>query len=339
MNTYEDLENQLKKIVSTPVGRRGFLKIAPLLLAGCATQLTSDRKREGDNTNQKTSMSFEDEKNLTKEALPEMKKDYPPVNNPQLQNYISAIGNKIVRANNLHENPYTYSFQVVGVPYINAFALPAGTIFVTAPLLAYAETEAELAGVIGHEIGHVKARHTAERMEASKKNKNKELLYTLGGGLLGGAAGFGLGKLLCSKNQNDECLKRVTTLGLAAGAGGAYLIQKYAYMANSREDEMEADRIGFRTSVKSEYSKEHVGLFYEKLLKMEEERGGEGDPLFASLADAMSTHPPGKERVKQMKEMANSESPQQSPIISTPDFVQMKKISQEWVAANPPRKA
>ena len=92
--------------------------------------------------------------------------------------------------------------------------------------------------------------------------------------------------------------------GAAAGASGGLLIQKYKFMANSREDEMEADRIGFRTAVRAGYSQDHVGSFYAKLLKMEEARQGSGTSILQSFADALSTHPPSRERVAQMGQLA-----------------------------------
>ncbi len=74
---------------------------------------------------------------------------------------------------NLRGNPDNYHVTVVDVATVNAFALPAGQVFVTAPLIALAASEAELAGVIGHEVGHVMARHTAERMYVREKEQNK----------------------------------------------------------------------------------------------------------------------------------------------------------------------
>ena len=91
---------------------------------------------------------------------------------------------------------------------------------------------------------------------------------------------------------------------MAAGVGGGLLIQKYGFMANSREDEMEADRIGFRTSVKAGYDKDYVGRFYAKLLKMEQDRKSGGNSITTAFADALSTHPPSRERVSQMNQMA-----------------------------------
>ncbi len=238
-----------------------------LILTACAAP--QHRQREGDNSGQTTQMTVEDEVKMSQEVLPEMRKEYPAAQDEALQKYVTGIGNRIVKANKLDGNPYHYTFTVVDVGQVNAFALPAGTVFVTAPLIAMADSEAELAGVIGHEIGHIKARHTAERMEIAKREEGKSWLYGLGGSVLGAGAGFGLGKLLCSKD-NTSCLVAATAMGGALGAQGGLLVQKFKFMANSREDEMEADRIGFRVAVNAGYDKDQVGAFYTKLYKMEQ---------------------------------------------------------------------
>ncbi len=327
-----ELEKALQELTATPMGRRVFLQALPLLMVSACAGVKSDKERlrEGDNSGQKTALTPEDERKMTAEVMPKMQKDYPPIQNNELQAYINAIGQKIVRANNLHNNPYTYTFTAVDVNYVNAFALPAGTVMVTAPLITMAQSEAELAGVIGHEIGHIKARHTAERMEAAKAAQKKSILYGAAGGLLGGAAGFGLGKLMCRPKDN-ECLQRAALYGAAAGAGGGLLIQKYAFMANSREDEMEADRIGFRTSVAAGYHRDHVGKFYEKLLEMEKKsKGQQSNALLASLSDAMSTHPPSEGRVKQMNELASREPLKTGAIVSTSQFEAAQKIAARY---------
>ena len=288
-----------------------------ILLASCSS--SKHRHREGDNSGQSSALTVNQEREMTKKVLPQMRKDYPPVKDPELQRYIRMLGNKIVRANNLHNNPYKYSFTVVDVDYVNAFALPAGTVFITAPLIAMASNEAELAGVVGHEIGHITARHSAERMYAAQKSKKKSWLYGGAGAIVGGAAGYGLGKLLCSK-KDKKCLAKASLVGAAAGAGGGLLIQKYGFMANSREDEMEADRIGFRLSLKAGYHKDHIGRFYEKLLMMEQKSKRGGNPVMKSLADAMSTHPPSQKRVNQMREMAREVPVSGQSIITTRNF-------------------
>jgi predicted Zn-dependent protease len=326
----ETLESYLQEMNSTAIGRRAFLAMAPALLAACAT--AQHRQREGDNSGQQTELSIADEKRMTQEAMMEMAKDYPPVQDANLQLYVKGLGKRLVQANGLEGNPYNYNFTAVAVPQVNAFALPAGTIFVTTPLIAMAETEAELAGVIGHEIGHVKARHTAERIDRAKKAEGKSWLYGAGGGILGGIAGFGLGKLFCG--GSDKCMAAATAAGAAAGVGGGLLIQKYQFMANSREDEMEADRIGFRTAIKAGYDKNHVGTFYAKLLQMEQQAKKNSIPILAGFGDAMSTHPPSTERVAQMQDLA-AQSAGGKSLTSTKEFERVKKIAAQWAKDHP----
>lgn len=300
-----------------------FIVLLSMIIISCAPT-NSSRYREGSNVGQETNITVQDEKRLTKEALPKMLKDYPPAGNQEIQKYVSRLGMKIVRANNLEGNPYNYTFTVVDVTDVNAFAMPAGTIFVTAPLIAMASNEAELAGVVSHEIGHVVARHTAERMYAMEKAQNKTWLYAAGGAVVGGAAGLGLGVLLCDKGD-AACLAKAAAIGGAVGAGGGLLAQKYTFLVNSREDEMEADRIGFRYAVAAGYDKDEVGRFYEKLLDTEKKTKS-GDVITKSLSDAMSTHPPSEERVRQMKELA-AKSPDKKSITNTVDFNRAKQIA------------
>lgn len=313
-----ELENSLKQLNSTSMGRRLFLSAIPVLMVGCATTASQHRQREGDNTGQETSLTVEDEKQMAREYIPQLEKEYPPHRDPYVQQHINSIGQGIVSKNGLHDNPYTYNFTVVDSKMVNAFALPAGTVYVTAPLIKMANSEAELSGVIGHEIGHVKARHTAERIDKAKKEQSKTLLYGIGGAILGGVAGYGLGKLICSERDN-ECLRRVALYGGLAGGAGGLLIQKFAFMANSREDEMEADRIGYKTAMNAGYHPQHVGRFYEKLLQMEEQHKQDQSNLLAPFADALSTHPPSPQRVAQQRQLAE-EFGSSSGIISSPQF-------------------
>lgn len=320
----DQLEKDLKYMSAGPIRRRALLASLPIVLASCAS-VPKTRYREGDNSNQKTELTVKDEIQMTKEYLPKMQKDYPKLQDKFMQNYIQKLGQKIVKANGLNKNPYSYNFTVVKSKAVNAFALPAGEVFVTTPLIAIAESEAELAGVIGHEIGHIQARHTAERLDKAKEEQSKTWMYGLGGLIAGGAIGYGLAKALCSK-KDKECLERITKYGAMAGGAGGLLIQKYGFMANSREDEMEADRIGFKTSLLAGYHKNYIGKFYEKLLKMEKQHKKANNKLLASLADAMSTHPPSKERVNQMKEMARKAKNKKGKI-SSKDFNKAKSIA------------
>ncbi|MBN1663858.1 MAG: M48 family metalloprotease [Deltaproteobacteria bacterium] len=302
-----------------------LLLLSLLFFLSCAAT-SGSRYREGDNVGQETGLTVQEEQRLTKEALPKMLKDYPPAQNQELQKYISNLGMKIVTANKLEGNPYHYTFTVVDVVNVNAFAMPAGTVFVTAPLIAMASNEAELAGVVSHEIGHIIARHSAERMYAMEKNKNKTWLYAAGGGIVGAAAGVGLGMVLC-RDGDAACLAKAAMIGGAVGAGGGLLVQKYTFLANSREDEMEADRIGFKLAVGAGYHKDEVGKFYEKLLEVEKNAGKSGNPVMKSLSDAMSTHPPSEERVAQMNEMAMKSPSAEKATINTPAFNRAKQLA------------
>ena len=88
---------------------------------------------------------------------------------------------------------------------------------------------------------------------------------------------------------------------------------------------MEADRIGFRTAYQAGYNGDHVGQFYSKLLKMEGQAKQGGNSLVKPLVDAMSTHPPSKERVAQMQQMA-AEVNSQSKIVNTTEFDKIKRM-------------
>ncbi len=319
------MNRNLNQLCSTPSGRRAFLAALPVLLAGCATKTypkDQHRTREGNNQGQQVALNPAQERKMSQEYLPQMEKEYPTIKDSYLQGYIQNLGHKITTSNKLEGRPYNYNFRIVDAKMINAFALPAGEVFVTAPLILQAKTEAELAGVVGHEIGHIQARHTAERMYQEKQNQTKNILFGLGGALLGGAAGYGIGKMLCKKTDK-ECLRRVSLYGALAGGAGTLLIQKFAFMANSREDEMEADRIGFKTAAKAGFNPQYIGNFYNELYKMEQKYRGGSNNVESALADAMSTHPPGKDRVNQMNSMAAQAG--RSGIISTNDFAKVKR--------------
>ena len=304
--------------------------ISLILLSGCSTRKTSDRYREGDNSGQKSELSVEQEKQLTKEALVEMKKDFPQVKNQELQNYIERLGQKIVHANNLHKHPYTYSFTCVDSPQVNAFALPAGSVFITTPIIAMADSEAEIAGVLGHEIGHVVARHTAERMYVAKQEQKKTILFGGVGAALGGAAGYFLGKKLC-QDGDTACQAKMTLYGAGGGAAAGIMVQKYGFMKNSQEDELESDRVGFRYAVNTNYDKNNVGDFYQKLLTLEQQSKKNQNGLMSSLSDAMSSHPPSKERVRQAEEMKELIKVN-GKTTTTTEFFRMKKLAQELVS-------
>ena len=144
--------------------------------------------------------------------------------------YVERVGNRVKNASELKDQPFT--FTLLDSDVVNAFALPGGYVYVTRGLLALTNNEAELAGVLGHEIGHVTARHTAQRYDRAQAGQiwarpRRSSRVPLLGGLLGGSEGAQLGG-------------RARPARRARWGPQAY-VQGY-----SREQEFQADQLGIR---------------------------------------------------------------------------------------------
>jgi len=126
--------------------------LAAATLTACATNPATGRREV-------TLMSEGQEIALGKESDAQVQKEMGLYDDPDLQRYVTGIGLRLAK---LSERPnLPWQFAVVDQPAVNAFALPGGYIYVTRGILPYLDSEAELAGVLGHEIGHVSARHAA----------------------------------------------------------------------------------------------------------------------------------------------------------------------------------
>jgi len=126
------------------------------LLAACATAPGTGR------TIFTGGLTEEGEADLGRQEHPKVLAEFGGAyQDPELNRYISSIGNFLAQTSERPDLDYT--FTILDTPVVNAFALPGGYIYITRGLLALATSEAEVAGVLGHEIGHVTARHTAER--------------------------------------------------------------------------------------------------------------------------------------------------------------------------------
>jgi len=121
-----------------------------LVLQGCATNPVTGKQDF-------VIMSEGQELAMGRQANAQIIQQMPMVDNPKLQAYVQKIGEQLAR--NSHRSNLEYHFQVVDSADINAFALPGGYIYMNRGLMAYLNSEAELAAVLGHEIGHVTARH------------------------------------------------------------------------------------------------------------------------------------------------------------------------------------
>ncbi len=191
--------------------------------------------------------------------------DYGRLRNEVIQRYVDEVGMRLAGVSDRPDRPYR--FEVVNAVNINAYSLPGGTVVVTRGILAEISNEAELAALLGHEIGHVAARHAAERMaQGSMVN----LLLT-GVDLLLGSSGSGTARRLLHDFG-----------GLGAGAVLAHY---------SREDEREADALGMEYMVRAGYNPEGMVGLTRILVEKGHRQPGLLQQMFAS-------HPPGGERLQ-----------------------------------------
>ncbi|MEE9325977.1 MAG: M48 family metalloprotease [Cocleimonas sp.] len=127
------------------------------------------------------------------------------LNNPRLQSYVNNIGQQLARQS--HRKGLKYTFTVLDDPSVNAFALPGGFIYITTGLMAYLNSEAELAGVIGHEIGHVTARHGVKQQSAGMASAILVSVLAKKGGAGSGKQYNQLGRALLSGYGRDHELQ------------------------------------------------------------------------------------------------------------------------------------
>jgi predicted Zn-dependent protease len=245
--------------------RRDMLTLLALagggLLVGCAINPVTGQR-------QLSLMSPSQEIAIDKQNSPDqISQDYGRVQDKALQDYLNGVGRKLGKVSHRPEMPY--AFNAVNANYINAYAFPGGTICATRGILLSVHNEAELAALLGHEIGHVCARHTAQRMSQQT---------------LTGIAVAGLGILLATQVDSDSAALALGLGGIAAGL----LIATY-----SRSDERQADSLGLEYMCKAGYSPQGmIGL-------MEILRGlGKSDPNM--IEQMFSTHPMSTERYNSM---------------------------------------
>ena len=226
-------------------------------------------------------MSPEEEKRLGTEEHPKIIREFGGVyDDPEVAGYVAVVGGRLA-ANS--DNPQIgYTFTLLNSPIVNAFALPGGYVYITRGLMALANDEAELAGVLGHEIGHVTARHTAQRHGKSTIAGGLVTLGALAAGILTGSGGLAQG---------------VQQLGSVAAAG---------YLASfSREQEYEADLIGVKVIARTGYAPNAQAEFLQALAdhsSLESQLAGRKGEQKGT--DWLATHPNTRERVQRAIEAA-----------------------------------
>lgn len=250
--------------------RRDFLRLSSLAAAGyvfgCATDPVTGKK-------QFMLVSEDTEIQIDKQYSPlQFSSDFGSVQDSQLNRYVSQVGKKMAASSHRPQMPY--SFRVVNATYINAYAFPGGSIAATRGIMLSLDNEAELAALLGHELGHVNARHSAEQMSKG------QLTQAVVGGIsvLAGTQSAALGDLAGQMGQ------------IGAGA----LLASY-----SRDNEREADALGMEYMVGADYGSEgFVGLM-DMLNSMSKHKTSSVELLFA-------THPMSEERYDTAVQMANT---------------------------------
>lgn len=218
--------------------RRGSWKIRiviGLVIVAIALIQRWNNKEENPYTGriQNINMTSEQEIAIGLQSAPEVAQQYGGLYpDERLQTLVDAVGNRLVQNSIARESPYDYEFHLLADDQtINAFALPGGQIFITYALFRKLN-EAQLAGVLGHEIGHVIGRHSAERIAESNFWKTVSM---------GASVGADAGNLVGSIGQNT-------------------------LLTNGREDELESDDLGVLFMMQSDYQPEEmIGVM--KILK------------------------------------------------------------------------
>ena len=240
-------------------------------------------------------LSLQDERDIGEAIMKEIRHDKDYLSDPELSDYLNRLGWRLVAAG--PTPPFPFYFFPLRDTTLNAFALPGGFIAVHTGLLAAAQTESELAGVLGHEIGHVAQRHIARMINEGSDS----LAITLGSILLAILAAKAGG------NSGGDA-----AVAIAMGTQGALLQKQLKF---SRDAEREADRTGFARLVNAGFDPKGMEDFFSRL--MSKNRYYEND--FTAF---LSTHPLSSERMSDMQN--RSRSVKRTTHTSSLDFYLMK---------------
>ena len=248
---------------TTPV--RAAAVGALLTIAACATNPATG-KREF------SLMSEAQEVELGKQMDGEIRREMGIYNDPELQRYVETIGEKLARASERPNLPW--HFTVVDEPAINAFALPGGYIYITRGILPFLDNEAELAGVLGHEIGHVTARHSAQQYTKAT------------------TAGIGV-TLLSIFVPEARPFQNITETALGV-----------LFLKHGRDDELQADELGVRYTATTGWNPAGVAGMLRTLGRLDEADGSR-----RGVPNWLMTHPAPADRVKRVQTVVQKTAP------------------------------
>lgn len=278
-----------RKLASNRSGSFAALAASIALLHACAVNpVSGDREFMLVSEDQEVAMGAE--------GATSVAKSIGLVEDAALQAYVNAIGQQLAADSERPQLPW--SFAVVDDPTPNAFAFPGGYIFITRGLLALMNNEAELATVLGHEIGHVTARHSASMMSRAQAAQ----------------IGMGIGSIL------SPTLAQYSDLA----AGGLQLL----FLSYSRDAEREADDLGFQYALKHGYDVREMVNVFASLQHAGELAGA------SALPHWLASHPDPGDRIKRIDgKLGRLEQPMVNARVGSDDY--MKHIDGLSFGANP----
>ena len=263
-----------------------ILVLAGLLLAGCAANPVTGKQNF-------VMMSEAQELALGRQASEQIAQQMSMVEDPKLQAYVQRIGEQL--ASQSHRSNIPYRFQVVDSPDINAFALPGGHIYINRGLLLYLNTEAQMAAVLGHEIGHVTARHGVRQQSIA-----------MGTGLIGQLITIGTG---------------IPAVGDLSNMMGTAMVRGYG-----RDMELEADGLGAEYLARSGYRPGAVldvlGVLKDQETYSTRQAEAQGRQV-ESYHGLFSTHPTHDQRLQQVVARAQSLVTGDTQRVGRDEYLQM----------------
>ncbi|MHC1789780.1 M48 family metalloprotease [Solidesulfovibrio sp.] len=228
------------------------------------------------------SFDLKDERELGEKFNTIIRSRMPLIEDTEVNGYVMGVVDRLVRT--MPPQPFPFTVGIVNNNAVNAFAGPAGYVFVFTGLLLQMEHESEMAGVLAHELAHVGQRHIAKRVGEMKILSIGQLVGVLAGAVLGQATG-------------NKDIGSMVAIGSQAASAHAYL--KY-----SRDDEREADQVGMNYLVAAGYPPQGLVEAFETMRKLRWMQGGGDIPTY------LSTHPGLDERMNYLKDRVKLQPPE-----------------------------
>lgn len=254
-------------MLNSVFGRLCAVSLVLMLLQACATDPVTGKRT--------MAMSESWEINAGKKYHQQILKQYQVYDDPELQAYVNDIGQRLAKTSHRPDLPFT--FTLLDSPQVNAFALPGGFVYITRGIMSYMNKESHLAGVIGHEIGHVTGRHGAER-------------------------------------AMQQQLAAVASVAVAVGTGSGELLQASQMLGGAlmsgygRTQELESDRLGAEYIAKNYYAPDDmidvIGILKDQELFAKERARAEGRQIQA-YHGLNASHPRNDQRLQEVIQAAD----------------------------------